>query len=113
MAQSIYGRPGFCYGYSHLSRPIGGLDGTAEWPVLWAMLFDMNGLRVIDLGCGFGWFCRWARKQGAPWVLGLDVSEMILARANSTPTDSAITYERADLERRSLPDAASSSPIAR
>ena len=69
------------------------------------MLFNMNGLRVIDLGCGFGWFCRWAREQGAARVRGLDVSEMILARAKSTTTDSAITYERADLERRSLPDA--------
>ena len=39
------------------------------------MLPDLRGRRVVDLGCGFGWFCRWAREQGAAHVLGLDVSE--------------------------------------
>ena len=105
MAQNIYDRADFFAGYSHLSRSVEGLDGAAEWPALRAMLPDMNGLRVIDLGCGFGWFCRWAREQGAARVLGLDVSEKMLARATATTADSAITYERADLERLSLPEA--------
>jgi 2-polyprenyl-3-methyl-5-hydroxy-6-metoxy-1,4-benzoquinol methylase len=29
------------------------------------MLPPLSGLRVVDLGCGYGWFCRWARDQGA------------------------------------------------
>ena len=46
----------------------------------------MRGLRVVDLGCGFGWFCRWAREHGAASVLGLDVSEnMLTARAPTPP----------------------------
>jgi ubiquinone/menaquinone biosynthesis C-methylase UbiE len=36
---------------------------------------------VLDLGCGFGAFARWAREMGADSVLGVDRSENMLARA--------------------------------
>ena len=70
------------------------------------MLPDPSGLRVVDLGCGFGWFCRWARRHRAAEVLGLDVSENMLARAQAETTDPAIRYLRADLEHLTLPSAA-------
>ena len=102
MAQNIYDRSDFFEGYSRLGRSVEGLAGAAEWPALRSMLPDMRGLRVVDLGCGFGWFCRWAMEQGAARVLGLDVSERMLDRARQTTADEAITYEMADLERVSL-----------
>lgn len=70
------------------------------------MLPAVAGLRVLDLGCGFGWFCRWAQQQGAARVLGLDLSQSMLARARATTADAAITYATADLERLDLPEAA-------
>jgi SAM-dependent methyltransferase len=103
MTQNIYDNPEFFAGYSRLNRSIEGLDGAAEWPALRAMLPDMRGLSVIDLGCGFGWFCRWAREQGAAHVLGLDVSENMLARAQAATPDNAIVYAKADLERLDAP----------
>jgi SAM-dependent methyltransferase len=106
LTQNIYDDPGFFEGYSRLGRSVEGLDGAAEWPALRALLPDVRGLRVLDLGCGFGWFCRWARTQGAAHVLGLDVSERMLARARATTDDPTITYERADLESVTLPLAA-------
>jgi hypothetical protein len=30
--------------------------------------------QVVDLGCSFGWFSRWADENGAASVLGVDVS---------------------------------------
>ena len=103
MTQNIYDNDAFFSGYSKLPRSVEGLDGAPEWPTLRAMLPAMAGLRVVDLGCGFGWFCRWARAAGARQVLGLDVSENMLARARETTADKAIAYERADLERLDLP----------
>src|SRR3954452_20206340 len=103
MAQNIYDQPAFFQTYSRLSRSISGLDGAAEWPVLRAMLPDMRGLRAINLGCGFGWFFRWGGEQGTARVLGLDLSENMLARARSV-TMPSITYEKADLERIRLPE---------
>jgi ubiquinone/menaquinone biosynthesis C-methylase UbiE len=105
MTQNINDYPDFFAGYSRLSRSIDGLDGAAEWPALRAMLPDPRGLRIVDLGCGFGWFCRWARQLGAAHVLGLDVSENMLARAGRETSDPAIRYANADLEALSLPAA--------
>jgi hypothetical protein len=60
MAQNIYDDEEFFAAYCGLRRSIEGLDGAPEWPTLRAMLPEMLGLRVVDLGCGFGWFVRWA-----------------------------------------------------
>ncbi len=105
MAQNIYDDDSFFAGYSTLARSQKGLDGAAEWPTLRAMLPPMPGLRVVDLGCGFGWFARWAREAGAATVLGLDLSEKMLARAAAETADPAIEYRRADLDQLTLPPA--------
>jgi ubiquinone/menaquinone biosynthesis C-methylase UbiE len=106
MTQNIYDDDEFHAGYSRLPRSVEGLDGAPEWQALRAMLPGVRGRRVLDLGCGFGWFCRWAREEGAASVEGVDVSEKMLARARATTTDSAIVYSRADMERLALPAAA-------
>jgi len=103
MTQNIYDEPVFFQAYSQMARSINGLDAAPEWPALQAMLPPMQGLKVVDLGCGYGWFCRWASEQGAHSVLGLDVSQKMLDRAGSTPSASNIRYERADLEKLNLP----------
>jgi SAM-dependent methyltransferase len=103
MTQSIYDDDGFFAGYSRLARSVEGLGGAPEWPALRALLPDPNGLSILDLGCGFGWFCRWAREQGAARILGIDVSEKMLARGRAMTPDAAIAYRRADLETLELP----------
>jgi ubiquinone/menaquinone biosynthesis C-methylase UbiE len=104
MTQNIYDNEEFFAGYSRLRRSVAGLDGAPEWPALRALLPDLRGCRVLDLGCGFGWFCRWARGQGAAYVLGIDISENMLARARETTEDGAITYATADMEQLELPN---------
>lgn len=105
MAQNIYDREEFFAGYSTLPRSREGLAGAPEWPALRALLPDLRGARVLDLGCGFGWFSRHAREQGAAHVLGLELSEKMLARARAMGSDPAIEYRRADLETAELPEA--------
>ena len=106
MTQNIYDTEVFFEGYSKMGRSVEGLAGAPEWPALQAMLPPMPGLKVVDLGCGYGWFSRWAQEQGAEQVLGLDVSQKMLARAKEMTSSSAITYGIADLEKLDLPDAA-------
>lgn len=105
MAQNIYDTPAFFAGYSQLPRQTQGLAGAPEWPSLRAMLPVLAGKRVVDLGCGFGWASRWMREQGAASVLGLDLSQNMLARARHDTYDPAIEYRIADLESLTLPAA--------
>lgn len=105
MAQNIYDDPAFFSGYSRLPRQTDGLAAAPEWPVLRAMLPPLAGRRVVDLGCGFGWFARFAREQGAASVLGIDVSENMIAQARRDTDDDRIVYRVADLETLDLPEA--------
>ena len=87
MAQNKYDEDEFFQAYSGLPRSVHGLDGAAEWPRLRGLLPSLDGARVLDLGCGFGWFCRWARTQGAADVVGIDVSTKMLDRARRDTDD--------------------------
>jgi SAM-dependent methyltransferase len=102
MTQNIYDNAVFFDAYGQLPRSLHGLDAAPEWPSLRALLPDLRGLRVLDLGCGYGWFSRWARAQGAADVLAIDVSERMLERARRDTADAGITYLRADLETVAL-----------
>lgn len=105
MAQNIYDDPEFFSGYSRLPRQTLGLAGAPEWPAVLKMVPDLSGKRVLDLGCGFGWFARWAREHGAASVLGLDLSANMIARARADTDDPAIEYRTADLEEIELEEA--------
>jgi len=69
------------------------------------MLPEIAGLRVLDLGCGMGWFCRWAQAQSAASVIGIDVSDNMLARAKAQ-SDLAIHYQQGDMDSLTLPHVA-------
>lgn len=106
MAQNIYDNPEFFAGYSQLPRQVHGLDGAPEWAAIRSLLPDLTGKRIADLGCGFGWASRWMREQGAASVLGLDLSQNMIARAKSDTIDPAISYRVTDIETLHLSDAA-------
>ncbi len=101
-AQNIYDDPDFLAGYVTLDRQVHGLDGATEWSTLRSMLPDVDGQRVVDLGCGFGWFSRWADENGAASVLGVDVSTKMLERARTETTSSTVKYQCADLDQLDL-----------
>ncbi|GDX40463.1 SAM-dependent methyltransferase [Armatimonadota bacterium] len=105
MAQNVYDNPEFFEGYSQYRRSQEGLAGAPEWQTLRSMLPPMEGLRVLDLGCGFGYFARWACKAGASNVVGIDLSEKMLERARILTLDPVVTYYRENLENLSLPNA--------
>ncbi len=103
MTQNIYDNPAFFEGYATLDRSIKGLDGAPEWATVQTLLPELRGKKVVDLGCGYGWFCRYARDEGAAEVLGLDVSVKMLEKAREMTDGEGIIYRREDLERLQLP----------
>ena len=103
VAQNVYDDESFFEGYSKLPRSVEGLDGAPEWQVLRSMLPPLNGRKVLDLGCGFGWFCRWAMSEQASRVVGIDLSERMLDRARQGTARGMIEYRQADLDGVVLP----------
>ncbi len=98
-AQNIYDNPDFFAGYTTLPRSIEGLDAVYEWPAFQRLLPPtLADLRVLDLGCGFGNFARAARQRGARLVVGVDISDRMLADARTRGDNTGITYLRASLE---------------
>ncbi|MEL4072972.1 class I SAM-dependent methyltransferase [Ochrobactrum sp. GPK 3] len=103
MAQNIYDDPKFFAGYSQLPRQIHGLEGAPEWNAIKAMLPTLQGRRIADLGCGFGWASRWMRQNGATSVTGYDLSRNMIRRARADTDDDEISYQIADLDTLELP----------
>ncbi|HUB91789.1 MAG TPA: class I SAM-dependent methyltransferase [Dyella sp.] len=98
-AQNIYDDPAFFAGYAQLPRSKAGLSAVYEWPAFQRLLpASLDGLRILDLGCGLGYFAREAVARGARSVLGVDLSQRMLDQARTLGGDHAITYLRAALE---------------
>ena len=71
MKENNYDNPGFFSQYRRFPRSVEGLSAAGEWHALQKLFPDFSGKRVLDLGCGFGWHCRYAADHGAAAVIGL------------------------------------------
>jgi len=98
MPDNVYDREDFFARYSALPRSVGGLEHAPEWESVRAMLPALAGLDVLDLGCGFGAFARYASAAGARAVLAIDLSEKMLARAAHDTRAKNVRFERAAIE---------------
>ena len=98
-AQNIYDDPAFFAGYTKLPRSEQGLRAVYEWPAFQRLLpRSLADKRVLDLGCGLGYFAREARARGAQQVIGVDLSERMLEQARQRTADEAIIFVRDSLE---------------
>lgn len=94
---NLYDSPDFFSAYARMSRSREGLSGAGEWEQLRALFPDVQGKRVLDLGCGYGWHCRYAADMGARDVTGVDASHRMIAEALKRNADPRITYRVCDL----------------
>ncbi|MEK5254297.1 class I SAM-dependent methyltransferase [Paenibacillus sp. FSL F4-0125] len=98
MKQNKYDDTNFFSAYKQMPRSIGGLEAAGEWHVLKSLLPDLHNKSVLDLGCGFGWHCLYAREQQASSVIGIDISEKMLQEAREKTNDPAISYIQMPIE---------------
>ena len=93
-----YDNPEFFAAYAQMSRSQQGLDGAGEWHQLQPLFPEMTGKDVLDLGCGYGWHCKYAADHGARSVLGIDLSEKMIAEAKKRNAVPGITYRVCSLQ---------------
>jgi SAM-dependent methyltransferase len=98
MKENKYDNASFFEQYNKMLRSQQGLQGAGEWYILKNMLPDFIDKDVLDLGCGFGWHCRYAIENGAKSVIGIDLSEKMLEKAREINNMEGIEYVRKALE---------------
>ncbi|HJC05094.1 MAG TPA: class I SAM-dependent methyltransferase [Candidatus Enterocloster excrementipullorum] len=98
MKENKYDDEVFFNKYKEMSRSVYGLKGAGEWPSLVKILPDFQGKDVLDLGCGYGWHCRYAAQHGASRVLGTDISRRMLETARSMDAGEEIEYQLGAME---------------
>lgn len=103
---TIYDNEKFFEAYAQMARSQKGLAGAGEWPMLAALMPDLTQADVLDLGCGYGWHCRYAIEHGAHRVIGIDQSGRMIARAEEINALAGITYQVTDLSSYVYPQAA-------
>ena len=104
--KNIYDNEVFFQGYKALRQNDTGLNGALEMPAIQAQLPHLDGLHVLDIGCGFGDFTRLARSLGAATVTGVDVAARMISEARTLTDDPWIRHHQTAIEDF-VPDEAS------
>lgn len=94
MKQNIYDNETFFSGYNGMREEKKGTSANdlIEIPTIRKMLPDLNGKRVLELGCGFGENCEYFKTNGAEYVLGTDISNNMISLAKERITDDNIEF---------------------
>lgn len=95
MSQNIYDNETFFEGYKKIRENPLSANEHEEKPALYSLCPDLTGKAVLDLGCGYGEHCEEFLRRGAESVLGVDISEKMLAVARAGHPD--ITFIRGDI----------------
>lgn len=99
-----YDNEGFFNEYAKMSRSREGLTAAGEWHQLRPLFPELYGKKVLDLGCGYGWHCKFSAEQGADKVLGIDLSRKMLEEAERRNGDSRIQYRLCGIEEYEYPE---------
>jgi SAM-dependent methyltransferase len=97
--QNIYDDPDFFAGYSRLERFGSGWTKAFEYPSFLALLPEVSGRRVLDLGCGAGQLAHHLAGRGASEVIGVDISERMLGLARVERSHPRLTYVHEAIEQ--------------
>jgi SAM-dependent methyltransferase len=92
MKQNIYDREDFYNAYLKLRESGAGINESLEKPTVRSLLPELNGLEVLDLGCGYGENCVWYVDQDAKRVVGVDISKRMIEAAEMRFPNSQIEY---------------------
>ncbi|MEG0668440.1 MAG: methyltransferase domain-containing protein [Clostridium sp.] len=104
MKENKYDNMEFFNQYKQMARSVDGLKSAGEWHVFEKMLPSLENKNILDLGCGFGWHCRYAVEKGAKSVVGIDISERMINEAKEKTTSKLIEYIQKPIEDVEYPD---------
>ena len=89
--------------YAQMPRSKGGLPAAGECHQLRPLFPPLERKSVLDLGCGYGWHCKFAEEQGGARILGIDLSGRMIAEAKRRNSGAKITYRVCGIEEYEYP----------
>lgn len=96
--QNIYDNEMFFDNFKNIRSDKVNYNDLIETPILHAMLPNMCGKKVLDIGCGMGQHAKQYSDMNAESVLGIDISEKMLEYAKENFNAKNITYQQMALE---------------
>ena len=88
-----YENESFFNQYSQMARSKNGLSAAGEWSQLKPLFPPIQGKAILDLGCGYGWHCKFCEDQGAEKILGIDLSSRMIEEAKKRNSGQKIEYQ--------------------
>lgn len=99
-----YDNENFFREYARMPRSQEGLSAAGEWHQFRTLFPALQGKSVLDLGCGYGWHCRFMADQGAARILGIDLSKKMIEEAKKRSSGSRITYRVCGINEYEYPE---------
>ena len=96
--QNIYDNEIFFENFKNLRGNEVNFNDLIETPILLALIPDLHGKNILDIGCGMGQHAKQYSDMGAKSVLGIDISEKMLGYAREHFYADNITYRQMVLE---------------
>lgn len=84
MKQNIYDNEKFFNQYEELrnEQKDKNANDLIEIPNFRKLMPNVANKSILDLGCGYGEDDKFYKEQGAKYVLGIDISEKMIEKAN-------------------------------
>jgi len=102
--QNIYDNETFFENFKDVRGREVNFNDCIETPILFSLLPEVRGKRVLDIGCGMGQHAKQYSDMGARSVLGIDISEKMLEYAKAHFFAPNIAYRQMALEDLSALD---------
>ena len=96
--QNIYDNDLFYENFEKIRSEEINFNDIIETPIILGMIPELYEKKVLDIGCGMGQHALQYSKKGALSVLGIDISEKMLAYARKNNGASNIEYRRLAFE---------------
>jgi len=95
----IYDDPLFFDNYINLRNKENNYNDLIEQPIIFDLIGSVKNKSVLDIGCGYGAMTIKIAKAGAEKVIGVDVSEKMIKKANAENLHEKIQYKIISAEK--------------
>ena len=96
--QNVYDNDAFFENFQSSRSNDVNFNDCIETPILFSMLPDLHGKKILDIGCGMGQHARQYSDMGAASVLGIDLSAKMLEYAKEHNSVGNILYRQMAME---------------